>query len=186
VDGPAEPGGPEQAVVLRSTNRGKTWRAISTIRADHALQETTITELPDGRFVFMARPEGDIAWSNDKCKTWTKPITFGFRMFAPSLFVLRDGTLVCLHGSYTKGGLRMIFSTDGGLTWYAEGQNYGFLVDDTYGYGKAAELPDGSLFIAHIDSGGHSADRAKTNAVLGIRVRIRPDRSGIDLLPAQR
>ncbi len=49
----------------------------------------------------------------------TSPVTFGMRLFAPSLYVLRDGTLVCLHGSYAPGfpGLRVIFSTDGGQTW---------------------------------------------------------------------
>lgn len=185
VDGGATPGGLSQAAVLRSVDKGKSWKAISSVKSDHELSETTITELPDGRFVFMARPEGDIAWSDDGCKTWTKPITFGFRMFAPSLFVLKDGTLVCLHGSYTKGGLRLIFSTDGGATWCASGPNYGFLVDDTYGYGKATQLPDGTLFIAHISSGGHTSEGAKTNAVLAIRARIRRDHSGIDLLPAR-
>ena len=78
------------------------------------------------------------------------------RMFAPSLYVLRDGTLVCLHGSYAgKGGLRVIFSTDGGETWIAPAKDHGFLVDTSYGYGKAMELPDGSLFITYIATGGH-------------------------------
>ena len=60
-------------------------------------------------------------------------------MYAPSLYVLRDGTLVCLHGSYAPGhgGLRVIFSTDGGRTWIAPAKDHGFLVDQAYGYGKA-------------------------------------------------
>jgi hypothetical protein len=134
----------------------------------------------------MARPEGDIWWSSDRGKTWTPPVTFGMRMFAPSLYVLKDGTLVCLHGSYAPGhpGLRVIFSTDGGTTWIAPAKDYGFLVDDTYGYGKAMELEDGSLFIAHIATGGHAAADARTNEIRSIRLRIRPDHSGIDLLPA--
>jgi hypothetical protein len=99
---------------------------------------------------------------------------------------LRDGTLVCLHGSYAPGwsGLRMIFSTDGGKTWIAPAKDHGFLIDHSYGYGKPMELPDGSLYIVYIATGGHTADNAKHNGIHCIRVRVRPDHSGIDLLPA--
>jgi hypothetical protein len=99
---------------------------------------------------------------------------------------LRDGTLVCLHGSYAPGagGLRIIFSTDGGKTWTAPAKDHGFLIDHSYGYGKAMELPDGSLYIVYIATGGHTTENAKNNGVRCIRVRVRADHSGIDLLPA--
>jgi len=106
------------------------------------------------------------------------------RLFAPSLYVAKDGSLLCLHGSYGAGGLRAIFSSDGGLTWVASAPNYGFLVDTSYGYGKAMELPDGSFLITYISTGGHAANDAQNNAVWCVRLRIRPDHSGIDLLPA--
>ena len=155
-------GPPDQAGFFRSTDRGETWQLLSSVKADHDLVEVTVAELPDGRLVMMARPEGDISWSRDRGRTWTPPVTFGMRMFAPSLTVLRDGTLVCLHGSYGKGGLRVIFSTDGGETWIAPAKDHGFLVDNSYGYGKPMELPDGSLFIAYIATGGHRAEDART------------------------
>jgi hypothetical protein len=177
-------GPPDQAGIFRSTDGGKNWKLLSTIKADHALQEVTVTELLDGQWVVMARPEGDISWSNDKGKTWTKPVTFGMRMYAPSLYVLRDGTLVCLHGSYGGGGLRVIFSRDGGHTWIAPAKSHGFLVDNSYGYGKAMELPDGSLFISYIATGGHKITDAQQNAIRCIRLRVRDDYAGIDLLPA--
>jgi hypothetical protein len=134
----------------------------------------------------MARPEGDIAWSRDKGRTWTQPVTFGMRMFAPSLYVLADGTLVCLHGSYAPGhgGLRVIFSTDGGQTWIAPAADHGFLVDDSYGYGKAMQLEDGSFFVAYLATGGHRTEDARQNAIRSICFRVRPDHTGIDLLPA--
>jgi hypothetical protein len=102
------------------------------------------------------------------------------------LQMLPDGTLVCLHGSYAPGhgGLRVIFSTDGGETWIAPAADHGFLVDNAYGYGKAMQLPDGSLFAAYIATGGHGAADAANNAIRAIRFRIRDDHSGIDLLPA--
>jgi hypothetical protein len=108
------------------------------------------------------------------------------RIYAPSLVVLGDGTLVCLHGSYAPGhpGLRLIFSTDGGHTWTAPAPDYGFLVDNAYGYGKAMELPDGSLFVTDLSTAGTSTADSSHMSMRCLRVRIRADKSGIDLLPA--
>lgn len=179
-------GPPDQAGLFRSTNRGEKWELLGTAKTNHDLQEVTVAQLPDRRLVMMARPEGDICWSSDQGRTWTAPVTFGMRMFAPSLYVLRDGTLVCLHGSYAPGhsGLRVIFSADGGRTWIAPAKDHGFLVDNSYGYGKAMELADGSLFISYIATGGHGTAEAQQNAIRCIRLRVREDHSGIDLLPA--
>ena len=80
--------------------------------------------------------------------------------------------------------MRLIFSTDGGHTWIAPAKDHGFLVDGCYGYGKAMELPDGSLFVTYQDVGGHSTHDANNMSLRCLRVRIRPDHSGIDLLPA--
>jgi photosystem II stability/assembly factor-like uncharacterized protein len=186
INGLAKTGPPAQAGFLRTVDAGKTWEMLSTLKAEHDLVEVTAAQLPDGRLVMMARPEGDIAWSSDGGKTWTPPATFGMRMFAPGLSVLRDGTLVCLHGSYAPGhaGLRVIFSTDAGQTWIAPAKDHGFLVDNSYGYGKAMELDDGSLFVSYIATGGHRTGDAQQNAVRSIRFRVRADHSGIDLLPA--
>jgi hypothetical protein len=100
--------------------------------------------------------------------------------------VLRDGTLVCLHGSYAPGhgGLRLIFSTDGGHTWIAPAKDYGFLMDNCYGYGKAMELPDGSLFITDQGTGGHTTADANKMSMRCLGVHIRTDKSGIDLVHA--
>jgi photosystem II stability/assembly factor-like uncharacterized protein len=185
ISGAPKEGGPTHAAVLTSQDRGATWTLLSTIKANHDLDEANATTLPGGKLVLMARPEGDIAWSSDRGRSWTKPVTFGMRLYAPSLYALRDGTLVCLHGSYAPGhsGLRLIFSTDGGHTWVAPAPDYGFLVDRCYGYGKACELPDGSLLVADQDTGGHTTADARRMSLRLLRVRIRGDHSGIDLLP---
>jgi len=186
INGRPKTGPPDQAAVARTTDRGETWEVLSTVKTDHDLWELSVAELPDGTMAMIARPEGDVCWSHDHGHTWTAPVPFGMRMFAPSLNVLRDGTLVCLHGSYAPGagGLRMIFSTDGGKTWIAPAKDHGFLIDHSYGYGKAMELPDGSLYVAYIATGGHGAEDAKHNVIRCIRVRVRADHSGVDLLPA--
>ncbi|MCC6507846.1 MAG: exo-alpha-sialidase [Pirellulaceae bacterium] len=184
VSGTPKEGGPSQAAFFISQDRGSSWKLLSTLKADHNLDEANATQLPDGRLVMMARPEGDISWSSDEGKTWSPPVTFGMRLYAPSLYALRDGTLVSLHGSYTRGGLRIIFSKDGGHTWIAPAKDHGFLVDNCYAYGKAFELPDGTLLIADQGTGGHTAADAKSMSLRLLRVRIRADHSGIDLLPA--
>ena len=185
VYGTPASGKPQQIALFRSTDSGETWKLLSVVKTDHWLLEMGLTQLLDGRLVMIARPEGDITWSSDGGQTWTKPMSFGMRMFEPRLLVLRDGTLLCLHGSYGAGGFRAIFSTDGGQTWVAPAPNHGFAVDaSVYGYGDGVELPDGSVFAVYIHTGGHSSEDARTEALWAIRLRIRPDHSGIDLLPA--
>jgi hypothetical protein len=40
------------------------------------------------------------------------------------------------------------------------------------------------LFVTYIATGGHRTEDAKTNGIRCIRLRVRADHSGIDLLPA--
>ncbi len=185
VYGSPKEGGPEQVGVFRSTDGGQTWQLLSVVKSGHEMSETGLAQLPDGRLVMIARPEGDIAWSSDGGRTWTRPATFGMRMYEPGLLVLRDGTLLCLHGSYGAGGFRAIFSTDGGETWIAPARNHGFTVDPSvYGYGRGIKLPDGSVLAVYIHTGGHATKDAKTEALWAVRLRVRPDHSGLDILPA--
>jgi photosystem II stability/assembly factor-like uncharacterized protein len=185
VYGTPKEGGQEQQAIFRSLDAGETWQLLSVVKADHELSESGLAQLPRGRLVMICRPEGDLTWSDDGGRTWTRPQTFGMRMFEPSLLLLPNGTLLCLHGSYAAGGLRAIFSADGGQTWIAPSKRRGFAVDPSvYGYGRGTLLPDGSVFLAYIHTGGHAAKDARTEAIWAMRMRIRPDRSGIDLLPA--
>lgn len=184
--GPRE-GGPDRPAFLRSTDSGKTWELRSTVGSDHEMSETGVAQLADGRLVFISRPEGDIAWSDDLGKTWTDHVTFGIRLYEPQLLTLKDGTLLCLHGSYSTSshGVHAMFSRDGGQTWICPAKDHGFPVDPSaYGYSKGIELPDGSVFVAYIQTGGHRPKDAKTMVIWGIRLRVRADHSGIDLLPA--
>jgi hypothetical protein len=175
----------DMVAFCRSTDRGTTWEFLSTVATNHEMSETAVAQLPDGRLVLIARPEGDIAWSSDVGRTWTKPVPLGIRLFEPRLISLRDGTLLCLHGSYGAGGFRAIFSTDGGRTWLCPDKKWGFPVDPSvYGYAQAVELRDGTVWAAYIHTGGHMAKDARTEALWSIRLRVRPNHDGIDLLPA--
>ncbi|MBN1342872.1 MAG: exo-alpha-sialidase [Phycisphaerae bacterium] len=185
VYGSPAKGVPEQVGIFRSTDTGQTWKLLSVVKSNHEMSEPTVAQLPSGRLVLMARPEGDVAWSDDGGHTWTQPVSFGMRMFEPGLVTLKDGTLLCLHGSYGAGGFRAIFSTDGGATWIAPAAKHGFVVDaGVYGYAKGVLMPDGSVFAAYIHTGGHKTKDAESNGIFAIRLRVRPDHSGIDLLPA--
>ena len=174
------------SAVFRSTDRGVTWKFLSKVTADYNQHEPSLVRLKDGKLVMISRPEGTIAWSGDDGKTWTEPATFGFRMYAPTLLVLADGTLLCHYGSYNHGGLRAIFSTDGGHTWVAADKNRGFLVDHTYGYSRSCLMPDGSAYLAYIGTGGHKRNDAANNMIWSIRLRVRDDHSGIDLFPVDK
>jgi hypothetical protein len=185
VYGSSKEGAPEQIGVFRTTDGGQSWQLLAIVKSDHEMSEAGLAQLPDGRLVMISRPEGDVTWSSDGGRTWTKPATFGLRMYEPGLVVLRDGTLLCLHGSYGGGGFRAILSGDGGQTWMAPARNHGFAVDPSvYGYGRGLQMPDGSIFAVYIHTGGHTTKDAQTEALWAIRFRVRPDRSGVDLLPA--
>ena len=128
----------DMVAFCRSTDRGESWKLLATVAADHEMSETAVAQLADGRLVLISRPEGDIAWSSDLGRTWTKPVPLGIRLFEPRLITLRDGTLLCLHGSYGAGGLRAMFSNDGGRTWLCPNARWGYPVDSSvYGYGQA-------------------------------------------------
>jgi len=171
--------------VFRSTDNGANWKLLATVKTDHDQYEPSMLQLGEGRLVMITRPEGAICWSGDNGRTWTPPVTFGFRIFAPTLLVLADGTLLCHFGSYAKGhsGLRTIFSSDGGKSWVAPAADHGFLIDRTYGYSRSCLMPDGSAYLAYIGTGGHRRQDAKNNMIWSIRLRVRPDHSGIELVP---
>ena len=177
-------GGPERGAVYRSADGGATWGLQATIAADgHGIDEPAIAETAPGRLTAIARPEGDVCFSQDLGASWTKPVTFGMRMYAPKLLALRDGTLLCLFGSYakTKGGFQAIWSSDGGRTWIAPAPDHGFVIDDTvYGYGAGVEMDDGSVWCVYYDTG---AEKQRRTGTWSIRIRINAGKDGLEILP---
>jgi Neuraminidase (sialidase) len=173
---------PEQLGVYASDDLGKSWKFLSRLKADTgALDEPAITRAHDGKIVMISRPDGKIAFSDDEGKTWSKPKAFGIKMVAPCLMTLKDGTIVCLFGWGATGGIQIMWSDNNGQTWTTPADDRGFLIDSSvYVYAIGCEMPDGSIYIVYYDPRGN---QTKT-AILSIRVRIRSDRKGIELLPA--
>lgn len=173
--------------LFRSGARGDTWECIGRLKAPYDLDEPSITLLRDGRLIMIARPQGAVSWSSDGGHTWTDPIRLPFRMYDPWLLTLKDGTLLCVHGSYQKDkhGLRAILSPDGGKTWFAAGPDYGFSIDPSvYGYSRGIQLPDGSIYIVYLHTGGHKWEDARREALFALRFRVLVGCRGIELLPA--
>jgi len=56
VNGRPKTGPPDHASLFRTTDGGENWELLSTVHTDHELQEVTVAELQDGRFVMMGRP----------------------------------------------------------------------------------------------------------------------------------
>ena len=173
--------------VFESRDRGDTWKCIGTNQAADDLDEPSIARLRDGRLLMIARPQGSLAWSSDGGHTWTRPVSLPFRMYDPWLLTLKNGTLLCVHGSYhkEKHGLRAILSPDGGRTWVAAGPDYGFSIDPSvYGYSRGIQLPDGSIYLVYLATGGHKWDDARHESLFALRFRVLKGSRGIELLPA--
>jgi hypothetical protein len=171
--------------IFRSEDRGKTFKLASIVNPGHAAEEPTITELPDKRLIMVIRRKDDICWSSDGGRTWTEPVSIGVELFDPHLVMLPNGVLACFHGSYEGGGLRVMLSKDLGKTWNGPKDKIGYSVDPSvYGYSAPLLLPDGTIYIAYIHSGGHTPADARTQAIWGLRVKVYDNADGIDILPA--
>lgn len=173
--------------IFKTKDGGDTWRHIATLDAPFNLDEPAIAALPDGRLITICRREGAVAWSSDLGNTWTKPQPLPFKMYDPWLLVLKNGTLICVHGSYNKEmpGVRAILSPDGGATWMAAGSDYGFSIDPSvYGYSRGIQLDDGSIFMVYIYTGGHTVDQIERQAIFAIRFKVLDGCQGVELLPA--
>ncbi|MEO2020703.1 MAG: Rid family hydrolase [Pirellulaceae bacterium] len=172
---------PEQLGVYRSQDGGVSWKFVSRLEGrTGALDEPAITLAQDGTVVMVARPNGEIAFSKDEGRSWTTPRPFGVKMVAPGLMTLKDGTIVCIFGYGGTGGLQIMWSDDHGRTWTVPAADRGFPLDNSvYVYGIGTEMEDGSIYIVYYDPAG----KQRKTAIWGLRVKIRADRQGIDLLP---
>jgi hypothetical protein len=173
----------EELGVYRSDDGGRSWRFLSRLQSSvKVLDEPAITRARSGRIVMISRTEGEVAFSDDDAASWTTPQAFGVKMVAPCLLTMNDGTLVCIFGWSSTGGVQMMWSDDEGQTWTAPAADRGFAIDSSvYVYAIGCEMPDGSIYIVYYDP---TNQQTKT-AIWSVRVKIRDDRDGIDILPVE-
>ncbi len=190
VEGRFDPAHAHSCVgTFRSTDRGKTFSLASLVKVDRGLYEPTIAEIAPGKVTMAIRREGDMCFSDDGGLTWRQSGATGWNLYDPHLLQMPNGVLALFHGSYTKGGIRVFLSPDGGHTWHGPGEEsdkpYGYSVDPSvYGYCHAMLLPDGTVYLVYLHTGGHKPEHARTEALWGLRVKIHDDAGGIDILPA--
>lgn len=145
-----------RSYVCESSDRGRTWRYLTTIGYDQigseGYNEGSMRRLPDGSWLAVMRTgnapdfncqDNPIMWSvtRDEGRTWSKPQRTGLKGCYPGLAVLSDGRLVM---SYGRPGAMIAFSADGGRTWTDAS-----CVDATVGsgYTDVVELAPGLLLV---------------------------------------
>jgi len=173
--------------IFLSRDHARTFQLAAVLSADHNLCEAGITELPDGRLIVVTRRDGDIFWSYDGGYHWTPSPVLGMEIYDPHFLVLPNGVLACFHGAYQApvGGIHVALSPDGGATWHGPGERYGYSVDPSvYGYCHPMLLPDGTVYLVYLHTGGHVGADPRTEALWGLRLRVRDAADGIDILPA--
>lgn len=165
-------GAPEFGVIHRSDDSGKTWQTIATIRREGIpVDEPAIARLNDGRLILICRPDGGIFYSEDEGVTWTESgrLVDEGTLKAPCLFVLEDGTVVCVA---TYGGLHVFLGKNGGQTW-----TEAIPLDRTsYGYPGGIRLEDDSILVSYCSSG-----RAP-NRIYAVRFKVNTAHARIELL----
>ena len=131
-----------------------------------------------------------MCWSDDGGRTWTQSNSTGWGLFDPHLLYLPNGVLALFAGSYhAGGGIRVLLSPDGGYTWHGPGKEsekpHGYTVDPSvYGYSHPMLLPDGTVYLVYLHTGGHRPEDARTESLFGLRVSVHDSADGIDILPA--
>ena len=98
VYGRLDEGQPKRLGVFRSADNGVTWELLSIVRADYELREPSIAQLPDGRLVMIARPEGAIMWSSDGGRSWTEPLKTSILGYPAHMIRLPDDRILLVYG----------------------------------------------------------------------------------------
>lgn len=168
--------------IHRSDDSGKTWKLVSRLSRkgdarDTAsvtsanIDEPAIARLPDGRLFLVTRPDGGYFFSRDTGRTWNyagRLVTQG-KFKAPRLFVLKDGTVVCVC---TYSNLQVFIGREHGTDWVGPLP----LDPSAYGYPGGLMLDDESMLISYCSSG------RPPNSLHVLRFRVNKQRDGIERL----
>jgi len=158
--------GNRSAVMIRSTDKGKTWVHLSTMAADPGgklggFMEPGIVRTKTGRIVTGLRNHGPdqaiwVTYSDDDGKTWAPVKKTAMIGHPVDLIQLSDGRLLATYGirpgiHTTPGGIRACFSSDNGETWdiRTEVQLRNDFLNWDIGYPESMELPDGRVLSVY-------------------------------------
>lgn len=163
-DGGLDLGGtPERIAIFRSDDNGRSWEGHALLpKHPHTYgAETTILRTRSGKIITLSRTQtSGSEWmkkgyllqseSRDDGKTWSelKPTPMSSMMSPAHLLQLRDGRILCTHGSRSyPGSIYITASHDEGETWDVEHTR--MLANDLQNgdscYPTSGQLSDGSL-----------------------------------------
>ena len=148
------------AFVLRSVDKGQTWKNLSIIASDpfgnFAFDEPAICSLASGKILCMIREDkrGYLYQSEslDNGKTWSQAKKTDMWGYPSHLLSLRDGRILCSYG-YRRPpyGVRACLSYDNGETWDLKNEiilrSDGFHGD--LGYPGSVELEDNQILTVY-------------------------------------
>jgi sialidase-1 len=158
--------GNRSAVMVRSTDKGKTWKHLAVMANDPGgrlggFLEPGIVRTKSGRIVAALRnhaPENAIwiTYSDDDGKTWVPVRKTAMIGHPVDLIQLSDGRLMATYG-LRKGrhpdpsGIRVCFSSDNGETWdiRTELQLRKDFLNWDIGYPESIQLADGSILTVY-------------------------------------
>ena len=155
-------------VLIRSVDHGKTWDECGIIAAvgphekpwpwmgKEGPTEAGLVRLSASRLysIFRTGNGEDLGetWSLDDGKTWTPPVSSGFRGVAPHLRLLRNGLLACTFGR--PGPVTIMFSADEGKKWIGITPIFN---DRSTNYTDVIEVEAGKLLVVYdgVPDGGN-------------------------------
>jgi hypothetical protein len=153
------------SVLLRSSDKGKSWKYVSTVADDPGgklggFVEPGIVRTKSGRIVAGLRNHGPdnaiwTTYSDDDGKTWAPVKKTDMIGHPVDLIQLSDGRLMASYGVRTQHalpeGVRACFSSDNGATWdiRTEVQIRNDFRNWDIGYPESLELPDGRVLTVY-------------------------------------
>lgn len=176
-------------VLIRSTDQGRSWEEYGTIAAVQPGQapwpwmgkegpnEAALVRLSKQDLFCLFRTGGDDymgeAWSADDGRTWTAPVSSGFKGVAPHLRMMANGLLACTYGR--PGPVAIMFSSDQGKKW--TNVTPIFNGPSTH-YTDLIEVEPNKLLVVYDSTpyGGKAippSDKSSKNAIYGTFVELR-------------
>jgi hypothetical protein len=157
--------GNRSAVLIKSEDKGESWRFLSTMASDTGgklggFMEPGIVRTKSGRIVAGLRNHGPdnaiwVTYSDDDGKTFS-PVKKTEMIGHPvDLIQLADGRLMATYGIRTQHalpeGVRACFSSDNGETWdiKTEVQIRKDFTNWDIGYPESIEMPDGRVLTVY-------------------------------------
>ncbi len=153
---------PSMIAAYTSRDDGLTWEHTGTVPMPDGctadmLHEPHVAELPNGRLLGAIRVHTVpvtmyTTFSDDKGKTWSKPMPTGVDGYPPHLMVHSSGAVICSYcrrGGPGNQSERALVSYDNGESWADDYVIHGDVPFCDFGYPASVELSDGSILTVY-------------------------------------